>query len=85
MWSVIRLNFDQSEMLSSNNGLMKSQTSLKVDHVRSKTTSLGKIIEKPCVHSGGHISSLIIMKLGQNVCLDEISDQVETGSCQVKN
>ena len=27
----------------------------------------------------------IIMKLGQNVCLDEISDDVENGSCRVNN
>ena len=28
--------------------------------------------------------SLIIMKHGQNVCLDEISDRFENGSCWVK-
>ena len=54
-------------------------------HVRSKTRSLGQILEKPCVSSGGHISSPIIMKLGQNVCLDEISDEFENGLCRVKN
>ena len=48
-------------------------------HVWSKTRSLGQIFEKPCVHSRGHISSLIIMKFGQNVCLDEISDELEMG------
>ena len=32
-----------------------------------------------CVHSRGHIFSQIIMKLGQNVCLDEISDKFEKG------
>ena len=32
-----------------------------------------------CVHSRGHIFSLIIMKLGQNVCLDEIWDEFEMG------
>ena len=44
-------------------------------HVGSKTRSLGQIIQKPCVCSRGHIFSPIIMKLGQNVCLDEISDE----------
>ena len=53
-------------------------------HVRSKTRSLGQISEKPYVHSRGHIFSPIIMKLGQNVCLDEISDRFESGSCWVK-
>ena len=54
-------------------------------HVGSKTRSLGQILEKPCVCSRGHIFSPIIMKLGQNVCLDEISKAFENGSCQVKN
>ena len=34
---------------------------------------LGLILEKLCVHLRGHIFSLIIMKLGPNVCLDEMS------------
>ena len=37
-----------------------------------------------CVCSRGHIFSPIIMKLGQNVCLDKISDTFENGSCWVK-
>ena len=53
-------------------------------HVRSKTRSLVQISEKPYVHSSGHIFSPIIMKRGQNVCLDEISDRCENGSCWVK-
>ena len=40
--------------------------------VRSKTRSLGQILEKPCVSSRGHIFSPIIMQRSQNVCLDEI-------------
>ena len=32
----------------------------------------------------GHIFSLIIRKLYQHVCLDEISHRFENGSCQVK-
>ena len=58
--------------------------SLKMGHIRSKTRSLGQISEKPSVHSRGHIFSLIIMKRTQNVCLDEISDRFENGSCWVK-
>ena len=54
-------------------------------HVLSKTRSLGQILEKSSVHSRGHISSPIVMKLGQNVCLDEISDECENGSCLAKN
>ena len=46
-------------------------------HVGSKTSSQGQIIEKPCVRSRGHIFSPIIMKPGQNVCLDEILDEFE--------
>ena len=64
---------------------IKSQMSSKLGHVESKTRSLGQILEKPCVHSRGHIFSLILMNLGQNVCLDEISDKFEIGSCGVKN
>ena len=54
-------------------------------HVESKTRSLGQILEKFCVRSRGHIFSPFIMKLGQNVCLDKISDVFENGSCRVKN
>ena len=64
--------------------LMKSWMSLKMGHVRSKTRSLGQILEKPCVCSRGHIFTPIIMKLGQNVCLDEISDEFQNGLCWVK-
>ena len=53
--------------------------------VRSKTRSLAQVLEKPSVRSRGHICSPIIMKLGQNVCLDEISNEVKNGSCLVKN
>ena len=54
---------------------MKSRTISKMGLVESKTRSLGQILEKPCVRSRGHIFSPLIMKLGQNVCLGEISDQ----------
>ena len=59
--------------------------SMKIGHVGSKTRSLGQILEKPCVHSRGHIFSLIIMKPGQNISLNEVSDEFENESCQVKN
>ena len=49
-----------------------------------KTRSIGQILEEACVRSRGHIISPIIMKLGQSVCLDEISDKFENGLCRVK-
>ena len=55
--------------------------SLKMSHVRSKTRSLSQILDKPCVCFRGHIFSPIIMKLGQNVSPDEISDEYENRSC----
>ena len=54
-------------------------------HVGSKTRSPGQILEKPCVHSRGHIFSRILMKVGQDFCLDDISDEFENGSRGVKN
>ena len=65
--------------------LMKVQTGLKMGHIGSKTRSLGQIIGKLCVRCRGHIFSPIIMKLGQNICLDEILDEFENVSCRVKN
>ena len=56
----------------------------KMGHVRSNTRSLGQVLEKPCVYSRGLIFSPIIMKLGENVCLDEISDKYENESCWLK-
>ena len=53
-------------------------------HVGSKFRLLGQILGKPCVRYRGQIFSLIIMKLGQNVCLDEIFDEFKNGSCRVK-
>ena len=54
--------------------MIESGISLKMGHVGSKTRSLDQILKRPCVRSRGHIFSLIIMKLGQNVCLNEVSD-----------
>ena len=53
-------------------------------HVGPKTRSLGQILEKPCVCSRSHIFGPIIMKLRQNICLDEISDEFENRSCRAK-
>ena len=39
----------------------------------------------PCVRSRGYIFSPTIMKLGQNVCFDGISNKFENGPCRVKN
>ena len=39
----------------------------------------------PCVRSRGHSFGRILMKVGQDVCLDEISDEFENGSRGVKN
>ena len=65
--------------------LMKSRTTLKMGLVWSKTRSPGQILENPYVRFRGHIFCLIIMKLGQNNFLDEISDKFENGSCWDKN
>ena len=53
-------------------------------HVGSKTRSLGQILEKPSVRSRGHIFSWILMKVGQDVCLDDISDKIKNRSCGSK-
>ena len=39
---------------------------------------------KPCVHSRGHTFSPILLKVGQNVCLDDIRDKFENWSRLVK-
>ena len=63
---------------------MKYQTAMKMGYVWSKTRSLGQILEKTYARFRGHIFSLIITKLGQNICLDEISDESENISFRVK-
>ena len=57
--------------------------SLKLGHVGSKPRSPGQILEKSCIHTKGHIFSLMIMKLVQNVCLDESQTSSKMG--HVKN
>ena len=51
----------------------------------SKTKSAGQIFEEPGVHSRGLSYGPIVMKLNQNVCLNEISEYSEIGSCGIKN
>ena len=52
-------------------------------HVGSKTRSLGEILEN-LMYALEAIFSPIVMKLGQNVFLDEISKELKIGSCWVK-
>ena len=68
-------NFDQTWQELSWEVLFKNRTSLKMIHVESKTRSVGQILEKPCVCYRGHIFSVMIMKLVNDVCLNEISDE----------
>ena len=65
--------------------LFQSNTSLNIGHVGSKNRAQGQILEKPCICCRGHIVSLVHMKLGQNVCLDETSDEFENRLCRVEN
>ena len=44
---------------------------LKMSHMRSKTRSLGQILEKPCVRSRDIILVQILIKPGQNVYHDD--------------
>ena len=55
-----------------------------MDHVGSKIMSLCQILEKLCVHCTGRIFSPIIMKLGQNVCLDETRTNSKLGFVESK-
>ena len=64
--------------------LIKSRMSSNIGYVWSKTRTLGQIIEKPCLRSWGHIFSPIIIKLGQNICLDEILHKFENGHVDQK-
>ena len=59
--------------------------SMNLDHLGPKTRSLCQIKEIPCLHSRGHISCSIDLKIGQNIYLDKIFDEIEFGSPWVKN
>ena len=43
-----------------------SRSSSNMGHVRSKTRSVGQIMEKPCEHSKGHNFGPILIILAQN-------------------
>ena len=58
--------------------------SSKMGHAGPKSRSIGQILEKTRVHSRGHIFSLTIMKLGQNVCLNEILTSLKTDHVGLK-
>jgi len=49
-----------------------SRPSSDMGHFGSKTRSPGQILGNYCLHSRGHICDPIVMKLGQNVCFDNI-------------
>ena len=49
-----------------------SRSSSNMGHMGSKSRSRGQIKGKPFEHSGGHSFDLILIKPGQNVCLNEI-------------
>ena len=55
-----------------------------MDHVGPKTRSLGQNLEKPIVLSRGLIFYLILMKLNQKVCLNDISDKFKIGPCSAQ-
>ena len=57
---------------------------MKKGHVGSKATSQGQILKEPCVRSRSLIFILMLMKLGQNDCLNKISEVFDSGSSQAK-
>ena len=67
--------------LGQNVYLDKISHDLKIGHVGSKTRSLDQILEKPCVCFQSHILDLILMKLGQIVCLDK--SQMSLQGCKI--
>ena len=55
-------------------------------HVGFKTRSLGQILKKKLVYAlETSFFGPMLIKLGQNAFFDEISDDLENGSCWVKN
>ena len=61
------------------------RSSSKLGQVRSKSRSLGQILEKPSVHFRGHSFDSKLTKLYQNVNKHNIYVKFETGSFWVKN
>jgi len=62
-----------------------SRTNSNMGYVRSKTRSPSKILGHSCLHSRGQICNPISMKLGKNVCFENIEAMFENMSCLVKN
>ena len=58
--------------------------SLKMCDVGSKSMLLGQVLEKFWVCSRGHFFSVILMKLGQNVCLNESRTDLKMGNVRLK-
>jgi len=58
---------------------MKSRSGSNLNHVGSKSRSLGQIIEIRCLHCRDHNIDSIFIKLAHNDCLDEISVKFESG------
>ena len=74
LWNLLRIFVLTISWPSSNMG-----------HVGSKTRSPGQILGNSSLHSRGYICDLILIKLGQNVCFDNILAKFEYGSFRVKN
>ena len=58
--------------------------SFNLGHLGSNGSSLGQIKEISCGHYRGHIYCSVDLKIGQNVCRDQISNEFEFGSPGVK-
>ena len=52
---------------------------------KKKKALLGQISKKICVSCRGLNFGPILMKHGQNVCLNQMADEFEIGSCVTKN
>ena len=61
-----------------------SQSGLYMDHIGSKTRSLGQIASKPLSPLRGHSFASVFMKLYQSLCLDDILVKFKYGSCRIK-
>ena len=62
-----------------------SRSSSRLSHVRSKTRSLGQILEKPCVGSKRHSFDPKFMNFCQIVSHHNMLVKLETRSYWVKN
>ena len=64
--------------------LMISMTSLNMGGVGAKSRSLGQILIKPCYHSRGHNFDPVLIKLAQDLYIDDIFDEYKYGWGRVK-